>query len=145
MGTRYENAYWRSFCRRSPCFSKIIVIIDGRIVQETRQGGERGYKLLKFYYHLGKEWFVHPDIMPPPSLDHCPLWPTSLNDISNCKIQNSGLRSKEEKPRDPMNQPSRCNTQEGLLSVAQTGDSDLLGGRAHLTANWASFLYAKKT
>ena len=33
--------------------------------------------------------------------------------------------------------------QEGLLSVAQTGDSDL-GGRAHRTANWASFLYAKK-
>ena len=26
----------------------------------------------------------------------------------------------------------------------QTGDSDLLGGRAHRTANWASFLYAKK-
>ena len=60
-----------------------------------------------------------------------------------CKTQNSGLRSKEEKPRDPINQPSRCNTQEGLLSVAQTGDSDLLGGRAHRTANWASFLYAK--
>ena len=34
--------------------------------------------------------------------------------------------------------------QEGLLSVAQTGDSDLLGGRAHRTANWTSFLYAKK-
>ena len=34
--------------------------------------------------------------------------------------------------------------QEGLLTVAQTGDSDLLGGRAHRTANWASFLYAKK-
>ena len=33
-----------------------------------------------------------------------------------------------------------CNTQEGLLSVEQTGDSDLLGGRAHRTANWASFL-----
>ena len=31
------------------------------------------------------------------------------------------------------------------MSVAQTGDSDLLGGRAHRTANWASFLYAKKT
>ena len=62
-----------------------------------------------------------------------------------CKTQNSGLRSKEEKPRDPKNQPSRCNTQEGLLSVAQTGDSDLLGGRAPRTANWASFLYAKKT
>ena len=45
-----------------------------------------------------------------------------------CKTQNSGLRSKEEKPRDPINQPSRCNTQEGLLSVAQMGDSDLLGG-----------------
>ena len=61
-----------------------------------------------------------------------------------CKTQNSGLRSKEEKLRDPINQPSRCNTQEGLLSFAQTGDSDLLGGRAHRTANWASFIYAKK-
>ena len=30
--------------------------------------------------------------------------------------------------------------QEGLLSVAQAGDSDLLGGRAHRTANWASFI-----
>ena len=39
----------------------------------------------------------------------------------NCKTQNSGLRSKEEKPRDPINQPSRCNTQEGLLTVEQTG------------------------
>ena len=29
-----------------------------------------------------------------------------------CKTQNSGLRSKEEKPHDPINQPSRCNTQE---------------------------------
>ena len=29
------------------------------------------------------------------------------------------------------------------MSVAQTGDSDLLGGRAHLTANWASF-YGQK-
>ena len=57
-----------------------------------------------------------------------------------CKTQNSGLRSKEETPRDPINQPSRCNTQEGLLSVVQTGDSDLLGGRAHWRANWASFL-----
>ena len=62
---------------------------------------------------------------------------------SSCKTQNSGLRSKEEKPRDPINQPTSCNTQEGLLSVEQTGDSDLLGGRAHRTANWASFLYAK--
>ena len=61
-----------------------------------------------------------------------------------CKTQNSGLRSKEEKPRDPINQPSRCNAQEGLLTVAQTGDSDLLGGRAHRTANWASFLQTKK-
>ena len=61
-----------------------------------------------------------------------------------CKTQNSGLRSKEEKPRDPINQPSRCSAQEGLLSVVQTGDSDLLGGRAHQTANWVSFLYAKK-
>ena len=59
---------------------------------------------------------------------------------SECKTQNSGLRSKEEKPRNPINQPSRCNMQEGLLSVAQTGDSDLLGGRAPRTANWASFL-----
>ena len=64
--------------------------------------------------------------------------------FSNCKTQNSGLCSKEEKPRDPINQPSRCNTQEGLLMVAQTSDSDLLGGKGHRTANWASFLYAKK-
>ena len=47
-----------------------------------------------------------------------------------CKTQNSGLCSKEEKLRDPINEPSRCNTQEGLLSAAQPGDSDLLGGRA---------------
>ena len=60
--------------------------------------------------------------------------------LRTCKTQNSGLRSMEEKPRDPINQPSRCNTQEGLLPVVQTGDSDLLGGRAHRTANWASFL-----
>ena len=60
-----------------------------------------------------------------------------------CKTQNSGLRSKEEKLHDPINQSSRCNTQEDLLTVAQTGDSDLLGGRAHRTANWASFLCAK--
>ena len=57
-----------------------------------------------------------------------------------CKTQNSGLRSKEEKPCDPIHQPSRCNTQEGLSSFAQTGDSDLLGGRAHRTANWVSFI-----
>ena len=35
----------------------------------------------------------------------------------DCKTQHSGLRSKEEKLRDPINQLSRCNTQEGLLSV----------------------------
>ena len=40
---------------------------------------------------------------------------------SGCKTQNSGLCSKVEKLRDPINQSSRCNTQEGLLSVAQTG------------------------
>ena len=57
-----------------------------------------------------------------------------------CKTQNSGLCSKEEKPHDPINEPSRCNTQEGLLSAAQLGDSDLLGDRAPRTANWASFL-----
>ena len=54
-----------------------------------------------------------------------------------CKTQNSGLCSKEEKPRDPINEPSRCNTQEGLLSAAQPGDPDLLGGRAHRI--WGSF------
>ena len=68
----------------------------------------------------------------------------TLGWVGGCKTQNSGLHSKEEKPRDPINQPSRCNTQEGLLSVAQTGDSDLLGGRAPGTANWASF-YRQKT
>ena len=49
--------------------------------------------------------------------------------------------SRRKKPLDPINEPSRCNTQEGLLSVAQTGDSDLLGGRAPRTANWASLLH----
>ena len=49
-----------------------------------------------------------------------------------CKTQNSGLRSKEEKLQDPINQPSRCN-------VAQTGDSDLLGGRARGTAIGEAF------
>ena len=66
-----------------------------------------------------------------------------LNKFQQCKTQNSGLHSKEEKPRDPINEPSRCNMQEGLLSVAQTGDSDLLGGKAPRTANWASF-YGQK-
>ena len=60
----------------------------------------------------------------------------------NCKTQNSGLRSKEEKPRNPINQPSRCNMQEGLLSVAQTGDSDLLGGRAPREQQIGRALYA---
>ena len=87
------------------------------------------------------------DSLQPHGLQHtgllCPSPTPGASSKSCCKTQNSGLRSKEEKPRDPINQPSRCNTQEGLLSVAQTGDSDLLGGRAHRTANWASFLYAK--
>ena len=65
--------------------------------------------------------------------------------VHHCKTQNSGLCSKEEKSHDPISQPSRCNTQEGLLSVAQTGDSDLLGGRAHRTANWASFICSMHT
>ena len=61
-----------------------------------------------------------------------------------CKTQNLGLHSKEEKPRDPINQPSRCNTQEGLLLFAQTGDSDLLGGRAHEQQIGQAF-YMQKT
>ena len=61
-----------------------------------------------------------------------------------CKTQNSGLRSKEEKPRDPINQLSRCNTREGLLSVAQMGDSDLLGGRATEQQIGQAFYMQKK-
>ena len=53
----------------------------------------------------------------------------------DCKTQNSGLRSKEEKPRDPISQSSRCNTQEGLLTVAQTGDSDLWSPGRQSTPN----------
>ena len=34
---------------------------------------------------------------------------TGRERILRCKTQNSGLRSKEEKPRDPINQPSRCS------------------------------------
>ena len=40
---------------------------------------------------------------------------------SSCKTQKSGLRSKEETPRDPISQSNRCNAEEGLLSVAQNG------------------------
>ena len=46
---------------------------------------------------------------------------TELKKLCSCKTQNSGLRSKEGKLRDSMNQSSRCNMQEGLLSIAQTG------------------------
>ena len=60
-----------------------------------------------------------------------------------CKTQNSGLRSKEEKPRDPINQSSRRNTQEGLLSVAQTGWLISWEAGHPGTANWASF-YGQK-
>ena len=72
------------------------------------------------------------------------IWFNLQNRCIYFKTQNSGLRSKEEKPHDPINEPSRCNMQEGLLSVAQTGDSGLLGGRAPQTANWAGF-YGQKT
>ena len=77
-----------------------------------------------------------------PSLIFINLLMQTYRTQRHCKTQNSGLRSKEEKPRDPINQPSRCNTQEDLLSVAHKGDSDLLGGREDRTANLASFLYA---
>ena len=70
------------------------------------------------------------------------FWAVWLN-YCICKTQNSGLRSKEEKPRDSINQPSRCNTQEGLLSVVQTGWLWSPGRQSTRTANWASFLYAK--
>ena len=65
------------------------------------------------------------------------------NAIYHCKTQNSGLRSKEEKPHDPINQPSRCNTQEGLLSVAQTGDSDLLGEHTEQQIGRAFYMQKK--
>ena len=61
--------------------------------------------ILPLFWQLGKGWLEK-------------LWRVFFK---YCKTQNSGLRSKEEKPRDPINQPSRRNTQEGLLSVAQTG------------------------
>ena len=38
-----------------------------------------------------------------------------------------------EKPRDPMNQSSRCNKQEGLFSVAQTGQVTLISWEAEHT------------
>ena len=62
-----------------------------------------------------------------------------------CKTQNSGLPPKEEKTARPNEPVQQMQHQEGLLSVAQTGDSDLLGGRAHRTANWASFYRQKNT
>ena len=56
------------------------------------------------------------------------------------KTQNSGLCSKEEKAQDPINEPSRCHMQERLLSVAQLGDSDLLGDRAPQQQIWPAFI-----
>ena len=84
-------------------------------------------KSFSFLFHFFTPLYVfneNNEIQIPTSFFHCRslfvfqrmyiLW-------KSCKTQNSGLRSKEEKPRDPIDQPSRCNTQEGLLSVVQTG------------------------
>ena len=80
--------------------------------------------------------------------DTCtPVFTEALFTIAKtwCKTQNSGLCSKEEKPHDPIKEPSRCNMQKGLLSVAQTGDSDLLGGRAHTEQQIGQAFMGKKT
>ena len=62
-----------------------------------------------------------------------------------CKTQNSGLPSKEEKPLDPINQSSRCNAQEGLLSVAQTGWLWSPGRQSTPNSKLGELLWAKKT
>ena len=46
------------------------------------------------------------------------MWTGHTSPSNHCKTQNLDLCSKEEKPHDPINQPSRCNTQEALLLVA---------------------------
>lgn len=56
----------------------------------------------------------------------------------------SGCRPKREKPRDSINQSSRCNKQEDLLTIAQPGASGLQGGRAPRTIP-ASFYGQKNT
>ena len=114
-----------SMCRIFSCiFGRGCLLWPGRSLGKTLLA----FDLLHFV--LQGQTLVTPGIS----------WLPTFAFQSPCKTQNSGLRSKEEKPCDPINQPSRCNTQEGLLSFAQTGDSDLLGGRAHRTANWASFI-----
>ena len=69
---------------------------------------------------------------------------TSCTMLNSCKTQNSGLCSKEEKPRDPMNQSSRCNTQEGLLSVAQTRWLWSPGRQSTPNSKLGKLLWAKK-
>ena len=64
--------------------------------------------------------------------------------LQYCKTQNSGLRCKEEKPSDPINQSSRCNTQEGLLSVAQTGWLWSPGRQSTPNSKLGKLLWAKK-
>ena len=71
---------------------------------------------------------------------HCPCGVL----VGRCKTQNSGLRPKEEKPCDPMNQSSRCNTQEGLLSVAQTRWLWSPGRPSTLNSELGKLLWAKK-
>ena len=96
-------------------------------------------------------------------LSHILLFPTAATPLSSqlqanhslfttskipayflCKTQNSGLRSKEEKPRDPINQPSRCNTQECLLTVAQTGWLWSPGRQSTPNSKLGKLLWAKK-
>ena len=61
-----------------------------------------------------------------------------------CETQNSGLCSKEGKLCDPINQSSRCNTQEGLLSVAQTRWLWSPGRQSTPNSKLGKLLWAKK-
>ena len=70
---------------------------------------------------IAKKWiFLERNALQRQSLGHLRgrLWQPQNVVWLVCKTQNSGFCSKEEKPRDPINEPSRCNAQEGLLSAA---------------------------
>ena len=64
---------------------------------------------------------------------------------TTCKTQNSGLHPKEEKPNraNQWTSPADATCKRVYCRLRKPGDSDLLGGRAPRTANWASF-YGQK-
>ena len=108
----FQNQVWMKGA------SGVRAALDAECLWNLRPQG--GWTWVCIHHELLKGWHM---ARPPYILWHLYMNGHPYLEASYllCKTQNSGLRSKEEKPCDPINQPSRCNTQEGLLSAAQTG------------------------